>query len=248
MPKILMDVIAPLLVAGIIALLSWLFLRTRWSKSYRQATFHLRRGEALQEEKRFEEAREEIEKSIRILEDEPRYKLLSEAHLRLGDIDLNLKSWESAIRNYVLCRESAARVKEGISPDALYLRLGKAYRNAGRLDDAFQCIDDARRIQERVEDHPLLAETYARLGEIESSRGHVEVGIEHYLRSLRYQERIRDRRTQAATRISIADLYVKKRNPGEALNHYREAVSLYREVGDLAIARRLESEMAEINL
>lgn len=244
---ILENTFTQLFIALIILIATGLFMRTRWSKSYRQAIFHLRRSEALQEAKQFVQAQEEIEKSLKILEDEPRDKLLSEAHLRLGDINLNLNDWESAIQNYTLCKESAARVKGGISPDVIYLRLGKAYSGAARLDDAFRSIDDARQIQEKVENNPLLAETYAKLGEIESSRDHVEIAIEHYLRSLNYQETIRDRRSQAATHTSLANLHIKMKNPHESLNHYSAAIELYREVGNLHIANLLEKEMEEIN-
>lgn len=247
--QILVAVSSTLLATIIIALFSWLLLRTRWSKSYRKATFHIKRGEALQKAKQFVDAREEIEKAVRILEDEQRYKELSEAYLRLGDIDINLKKWENALRNYILCRDSAEQAIKGIiSPDVIYLRLGKGYSRIGKLDDAFRFIDEARKIQEKVENHPLLAETYSKLGEIENRRYHYEVAMEYHLRALTYQERIHDLRSQAATHASLAELHMKEKNGNEALTHYSTASELYMEVGDLAIVELLKAKMDEIKL
>ena len=248
MNELLVNILYPVLSAGLIALFTWLILRTKLSKGYRKATFHLRRGEALQEAKQFNEALEEIEKSVKILEDEPRHKLLSEAYLHLGDIDCKIGKFESAIIHYTLCQSSSKMVKDGISEDVIKLKLGHAYQCAGKSDDAFRCIDKARNIQEKIENHPMLAETYSKLGEIESSRGYIGVAIEHFLRALNYQEKIRDRRSQAATRTFLGDLHLKGENQKEALNHYRAALELYREVGDTAIANLVESKVNEIGI
>ena len=217
-------------------------------KAHHHAKDQIKKGEALKDAKQLERARMEIEKAVTILEEENEPKLSSQAYLLLGDIDLSLNNWDSAIQNYTLCREYAKKIKSGISFDIINLRLGKAYMGAGRLDDAFRSIDEARQRQEKVEDNPLLAETYTKLGEIECDRAHVEIAIEHYLRSLNLQERIRDSRSQAATHSCLANLHMKKKNTNEALNHYRAAIELYKEVGNPHVAELLEKEMEEIKV
>lgn len=242
----ILGILASMTAAGIIAFFGFLILRTKWSKSYRRADSFIRRGQALQEAQQFNEAREEIEKSVRILEEEHKLKLLSKAYLLLGDIECKTERWENAIRDYILCRETTERVKNSISPDVILLRLGDAYRGAGRLDDAFRCIDKARELHEAIDNQPMLATSYTKLGEIEASRSHVEVAIEHFLRALNYQEKIRDRRSQGATRAFLGDLYIEKENQNEAMNHYRASAGLYREVGDLAIVNLLDRKISEV--
>ncbi|MHA2010646.1 MAG: tetratricopeptide repeat protein [Promethearchaeota archaeon] len=231
----------------ILPLFSWLFKRSKWGPGYKSAAFHLRRGEDLQERELYKEAREEIVKSVQILESEHRHKLLSEAYLRLGDIACKEENWEDAIHNYICCETSAKMVKNRISEDVIKLKLGNAYRGAGKLDDAFRCIDEARGIQEKTEDHPLLGGTYSKLAEIERSRGYDRAATDYLLKALTRQERIKDRKSQAGTRASLGALHAKKNNRDEALNHYRIARDLYREVGDTAIVDYLDSEIKKIS-
>src|SRR5260370_42703074 len=88
--EVVIKLVAELLVIGLASTVTWLIGRTKFGHGYREAEVHLKRGKALQEAERFVEAKEEIDRSIKILEDRKRNRLLSEAYLRLGDIDMNL--------------------------------------------------------------------------------------------------------------------------------------------------------------
>src|SRR5437588_11754333 len=87
-------VLADMFIIGLISTFGWFIKRTTFGQSYREAEVHLKRGKALQEAERFVEAREEIDRSIKILEDRKRNRLLAEAYLRLEAIDMNLKQWQ----------------------------------------------------------------------------------------------------------------------------------------------------------
>ncbi len=225
-----------------------MWLRSKFNRAYRKASYHLRNGEALIEANQFRKATEEIEKSIKILEDSQKLKLLNQAYLYMGDLSMKNDDWESAVNHYVLAQETGTKIRDGVSEDILYLKLGSAYRQGNRKDDAFRCIDRAREIQEKINEHPMLAETFTRLAEVEMERGHFEVAIEHYLRALSFQERIRDKRAQAASRTALGELHSKKDNKSEAINHYQLAIQLYREVGNQSVAIMLDDKIKELSL
>lgn len=229
-------VLADMLIIGLISAFTWLISRTKFGQGYREAEVHLKRGKALQEAERFAEAKEEIDRSIKLLEDRRRSRLLSEAYLRLGDIDVNMKQWQSAIHHYTLAKEEAVTAKKTSMLDMIYLRLGVACKMDGDLNQACAWIDQARMLQERTQDNPLLGETYEKLGEIDARRGLYDTAINYYLRSLAYQERIRDRRSQAGIHASLGDLYARKQMAQEARGHYQAARGLYDEVGDATVA------------
>jgi len=236
--------VAEILVIGLVSALTWLLSRTKLGQRYREAETHLRRAKALQEAERFQEAKEEIDRSIKILEDRRRSSLLSEAYLRLGDIDMNLRQWQSAIHHYMLAKDEAVATKKSSLLDVIYVKLGTACKMGGDLNQAFAWIDQARMLQERIQDNPMLAETYEKLGEIESRRGLFDTAISYYLRSLAYQERIRDRRSQAGIHASLGDLYARKQMTTEARGHYRAAQDLYEQVGDVMVAQLVSQKAA----
>jgi tetratricopeptide (TPR) repeat protein len=232
-------VLATMLIIGLISTFEWLIRRTKYGPGYREAEAHLKRAKALQEADRFVEARQEIDRSIVLLEDRRRSRLLAEAYLRLGDIDVNLKQWESAIHHYTLAKEESITAKKTSMLDMIYLRLGVACKMGGDLNQACAWIDQARMLQERTQDNPLLGETYEKLGEIDARRGLFDTAINYYLRSLAYQERIRDRRSQAGIHASLGDLYARKQMAKEARDHYQAARELYEQVGDATVAALL---------
>jgi tetratricopeptide (TPR) repeat protein len=234
---------AELLALGIVAGLGWLISQTPFSRRYKEAELHLKRAKALQEAERFEQAQAEIGRAIKILEDPRRSRILAEAYLRSGDIDMNLKQWKSAIQQYTLAKEEATAAKKASLLDVIYLRLGSACKMSGDLNQAYACIDQARILQERTQENPVLGETYALLGEIDRRRELLDTAISFYLRALPYQERIRDRRSQASTHVALGDLYDRKQMNKEFKEQYQAARELYDEIGDTSIAQMLAQKI-----
>ena len=241
--QVLIGVVSTLLGAGFLGLFAWLTFRTGLNKEYREARERLKRGEALQKDKQYDLAREELQKSVEILSDRTRSMLLTEAYLRLGDIELESANFDAAVRYFILCRQTSAEIKHGIADDALLLKLGRAYTGAKKYDDAFRCFDAIQQMEGKMQDSPIAAATYSRLGEVESLRNRPDTAIDYYLRALNYQEQIADRRTQASTRLSLADLNFQVKHYQEAKNHYTEAKRLYEEFGDLPIVNLIQDKL-----
>jgi tetratricopeptide (TPR) repeat protein len=244
--QIAASVFSTLLATGIISFFSWLILKTRFNKKFRQAIQHLRLAEALQKERQYSQAKDELVKTLALLGDEQRSLLLSQAHMRLGDISMSLREWDQAIHHFILCREINKNVRHGTAEDVILLKLGKAYCAGGKVEDAFRCFEDARRIEESISNHPLLGETYGRLGEVEIRRRHPEIAIGHYGRALNCHEKIGDRRTVAATRVCLGDLNLKIANMDEALSQFCAAREEYNELGDFPLVTMLDDRILQV--
>ena len=245
--KILVSVASTLLATGILSLFSWLILRTRYNQKFRQAVQHLRMAEALQKERQYSPAKDMLIKTIALLSDEQRSLLLSQAHMRLGDISMLLKDWDQAVQNFVLCKEVGRNVRHGTAEDIILLRLGRAYFAAGKLEDAFRCFDDCRRIEEKMmSNYPLLGETYNRLGEVEARRRHSEIAIGYYSQALNCHEMIGDKRSVAATHVCLGDLNSKVANLDEALRYFSSARDEYNELGDFPLVGMLEDKIIKL--
>jgi len=243
---IVVHVVSTLLATATISVFTWVVLQTRFNKNFRQAGQHLRIAEALQKEHQYAQAKEECFKTISLLNDEKRSVLLCQAHLRFGDISMSLKEWDEAVRHFIICKEIAKNVRHGTSEDVILLKLGRAYYAAGKPEDALRCLDDARRIEEAISNHPLLGETYRRLGEIETSLQHSEIAIGHYSRAVNCLEKIGDRWTLAATRVCLGVLNSKLSHNDQALNQFSTAREMYNELGHFPSVAMCDDRIARL--
>jgi tetratricopeptide (TPR) repeat protein len=244
--KIAVTVASTLLATGIISLFGWLILNTRFNKNFRLAHHHLQLAEALQKERQYSQAKDELFKTVSLLSDDQRSLLLSQAYLRLGDISMNLKEWEQAVQHFIIYREIAKHIRHGTPQDVILLRLGKAYYAAGKTEDALRCYEEARKLEEASTNHPLLGETYRRLGELEAARRHPEIAISYYSRALNCHEKLGDKRTVAATRICLGDLSLKLSDKDEALSQYSAAREECSELGDFPLVAMLDDRIAKV--
>jgi tetratricopeptide (TPR) repeat protein len=204
--EIVLGVVASFLTAALVAVAGWIAVRSGFGRAHRNAQRHLRQGRVLQTAGDFARAREEFETSINLLREHPTPALLAEAYLRLGDTDLATDNWEGAVENFKLYRELASK-RAKVPEDLVCLRIGRAHLGMGDVDEAFRFLDEARRIQERVSQNPLLGETYVRLAETRIAPQTSGCRARAYLRAINVQERLRDRRAEAGSRVGLAEMY-----------------------------------------
>jgi TolA-binding protein len=76
---------------------------------------------------------------VRLADNEPGSSRSSEAYLRLGRLAMDQKNYDAAIQHLETCLKTSSS-QEG--NDAIYLMLGQAYRQKGRLDDAQKMFND----------------------------------------------------------------------------------------------------------
>src|SRR5262249_14275779 len=105
--NIAVSVASTLLATSVMSLFGWLVLKTRFNKKFRQAHHHLQLAEALQKERQYSQAKDELFKTVSLLSDEQRSLPLSQAYLRLGDISMYLKEWDQAVQHFIFYREIA---------------------------------------------------------------------------------------------------------------------------------------------
>ena len=243
--EIILGVVASFVTAALVAVAGWIIVRTGFGGAHRNAQRHLRQGRVLQTAGDFARARSEFETSINLLREHPTPALLAEAYLRLGDTDLATDNWQGAVEHFKLYRELTSK-KAKVPEDLVCLRIGRAHLGLGNVDEAFRFLDEARRIQERVSQNPLLGETYVRLAETETRRKRPDAAREHYLRAINVQERLRDRRAEAGSRVGLAEMYVLTGDHESARGQYSSAARLYRAAGDAGTAGLIEAKAAAI--
>jgi tetratricopeptide (TPR) repeat protein len=107
-------------------------------------------------------------------------------------------------------------------------------------------LEDAKRIEEGISNHPLLGETYRRLGEVEARRRHPEIAIGHCSQALNCHEKIGDRRTVAATRVCLGELNLQIADKDQALSQFSTAQEEYKELGDFPLVAMLEDRIGLI--
>ena len=244
--KVVANVVSTILATGTLSVFSWLILKSRFNSKFRQATRHFHIAEALQKERQYPQARDELVKTVELLGDERREILLGQAYLKLSDVSMSLKEWDKAIQYLILGREISKRSRHAAAEDVILQKLGKAYFASGKIEDALRCFEDARRIEEGILDHPLLGETYARLGEVEARRQHSEMAISYYNRALNCHEKIGDRRSVAASRVCLGDLNLQIEHPEQALSQYSSAREEFHELGDFPFVAMLDAKIAQI--
>jgi tetratricopeptide (TPR) repeat protein len=243
--EVILGVVASFFTAALVGVAGWIGMRTGFGRAHRSAQRHLRQGQVLQSAGDFARARGEFEESINLLREHPTPALLAEAYLRLGDTDLATDNWEGAVENFKLYRELKSK-RTKVPEDLICLRLGRAHLGMGSLDEAFRFLDEARRMQERVSQNPLLGETYVRLAETEARRKRPDAAREHYLRAINVQERLRDRRAEAGSRVGLAEMYTSTGDHESARGQYSTAARLYRAAGDAGTAGLIEAKAAGI--
>jgi tetratricopeptide (TPR) repeat protein len=243
--EIILGVFASFVTGTFLAVAGWIAVRSGFGKIHRNAQRHLRQGQVLQTAGDFVRAREEFETSIRLLREHPTPALLAEAYLRLGDTDLATHNWEGAVEHFKRYRELASK-RAKIPEDLICLRIGRAHLGMGNVDEAFRFLDDARQLQERVSQNPLLGETYVRLAETEARRKRPDAAREHFLRAINVQERLRDRRAEAGSRVGLAEMYAAMGDHQSARGQYTTAAQLYRTAGDSGTASLIDAKVSQI--
>ena len=240
--QVMVGAVSAVLASTVLAVATYLSLRTRFNKAHRSAVTHIRRAETLQNQRLYEQAQAELQKSIELLSDRERSYLLAQAYLRLGDIGLDTADWDSAIQYLLLCRNESEKVKHGVSEVGIQIKLGRAYLGAAKFDDAFRSFEHARESLGHTE-NPLLAEVYLGLGEVETCRQREDQAIDYYLRAINVFENIHDESGEAKSRHAAGDLNMHLGNHAEAYNHYTLAIDLYRKLGDSATVMVLHNKL-----
>jgi tetratricopeptide (TPR) repeat protein len=116
---------------------------------------------------------------------------------------------------------------------AAHGRIGRLYRDTGRLDKASQHLSAAFRLFEQAGDERGIASTVDDIGKLHWLKGDYEKALEHTQRALGMRRRLGDRRSIALSLNNMGLVYQDSGRYKEALDAFEQALVIRREIGDL---------------
>ena len=116
---------------------------------------------------------------------------------------------------------------------AAHARIGRLYRDTGRLDDAQQHLESALALFEDANDERGIASTVDDVGKLYWLRGDYPKALESTQRSLTMRRKLGDRRSIALSLNNLGLVYQDSGQFKLALDAFEQALRIRREIGDL---------------
>ena len=116
---------------------------------------------------------------------------------------------------------------------AAHARIGRLYRDTGRLDDAQQHLESALVLFEDSSDERGIASTVDDVGKLYWLRGDYPKALESTQRSLTMRRKLGDRRSIALSLNNLGLVYQDSGQFKLALDAFEQALRIRREIGDL---------------
>lgn len=116
---------------------------------------------------------------------------------------------------------------------AAHARIGRLYRDTGRLDDAHQHLESALALFEDSNDDRGIASTVDDVGKLYWLRGDYPKALEATQRSLTMRRKLGDRRSIALSLNNLGLVYQDSGQFKLALDAFEQALRIRREIGDL---------------
>ncbi|RMG22501.1 MAG: tetratricopeptide repeat protein, partial [Methanobacteriota archaeon] len=139
---------------------------------------------------------------------------------------------------YYESREQAeTMIRKGESGDKLlraFFNVGKAAREAGKMNEAMGWLEKALSISREIGDRAGEGVTLNNIGMIYHARGDYEQALKYYQESLSISREIGDRAGEGVTLNNIGQIYNARGDYEQALKYYQESLSIFREIGDRA--------------
>lgn len=116
---------------------------------------------------------------------------------------------------------------------AAHSRIGRLYRDTGRLDDAGKHFEAALALFESAKDERGIASTVDDIGKLHWLRGDYAAALEATKNALAARRRIGDRRSIALSLNNLGLVYQDSGKFNLALDSFEQALRIRREIGDL---------------
>ena len=115
---------------------------------------------------------------------------------------------------------------------AAHARIGRLYRDTGRLDDAQQHFESALALFEDAADDRGIASTVDDIGKLYWLRGDYPKALESTQRALTMRRKLGDRNRLALVLMNLGETYNRLGDPAKAVFHLKQAEEIADELGD----------------
>lgn len=172
--------------------------------------------------------------------------LACRASHRLAEIEIRQGHYGRAI---ALSRTALdlARRSDGAEPSLrgeIYLQLGTALCRMGRLDEAAESYQEARRIFEEATQPDRVGEALYGLGDVLAKDGDYDGAFLHYERARGLFEQYEDLRNLSQVRDQAGTLLMQMGRPSDAIEHFTASLAVKQRVRDAAGECRTLTEFA----
>ena len=165
-----------------------------------------------------------------------------------GDVLQALGRNDEAYRAFVEMLTRAWRLDLRSKGGAAHSRIGRLYRETGRLDEASRQLTAALALFGQAQDEPGTASTLDDIGRLHWLKGDYALAVEYTSRALSMRRKLGEARNIAA---SLANLGLVQQDSGNfkaAVDAFDEALRIRRGIGDLVGASRALDALGTIAL
>ncbi|MFI9759324.1 BTAD domain-containing putative transcriptional regulator [Streptomyces sp. NPDC051963] len=140
--------------------------------------------------------------------------------------------WDDQITTQRAALDAALRAGDSLGQAHSHRNLGRAYVQAGQLDEAHEQLDHALALFEKLGDLDGQARCHGNLGLVLTRRGRYGVALPHVHQAVEQFEAAGDRLGQAAALNNLGWTYAQTGCHREALEYCRRALVLLHDAGD----------------
>jgi tetratricopeptide (TPR) repeat protein len=150
-----------------------------------------------------------------------------------GDVLQSLGRNDEAYRAFVEMLTRAWRLDLRSKGGAAHSRIGRLYRETGRLEDASRQLTAALALFGQAQDERGIASTLDDIGKLHWLKGDYPLALEYTLRSLAMRRKMGDRRSIALSLNNLGLVHQDSGNYKGALDAFEQALRIRRDIGDL---------------
>ncbi len=150
-----------------------------------------------------------------------------------GDVLHSLGRNDEAHRAFVEMLTRAWRLDLRSKGGAAHSRIGRLYRETGRLDPASRHLTAALALFGQGQDERGIASTLDDIGKLHWLKGDYPLALEYTLRSLAMRRKMADRRSIALSLNNLGLVQQDSGNYKAALDAFEQALRIRRDIGDL---------------
>ncbi len=150
-----------------------------------------------------------------------------------GDVLLALGLADPALAQFREMLTLAWRFDMRAKGGAAHNRIGRLYRDTGRLDEAAHHLSAGLTLFSSVDDERGVASSRDDIGKLHWMRGHYRRAIEELKMALSMRRRLGDRRGIALSLNNIGAVLQDSGEYGEALRSFEQSLTIRREIEDL---------------
>jgi tetratricopeptide (TPR) repeat protein len=150
-----------------------------------------------------------------------------------GDVLQSLGRNDDAFSAFMEMLTRAWRLDLRSKGGAAHSRIGRLYRETGRLEEASRHLTAALALFGQAQDDRGIASTLDDIGKLHWLRGEYPMALEYTLRSLAMRRKIGDRRSIALSLNNLGLVHQDSGNFKGALESFEQALRIRRDIGDL---------------